>query len=76
MSQPCIHEDDWKVFTKEIHDLMKDVYNDGKGIKYKVNVLWENYYKDMGKRDILLTVNTVVVLIVGGLTILDKLGVI
>lgn len=76
MSQPCLHEDDWKEFTHQIHDLIKDMYNDGKGVKYKVGVLWENYYKDMGKRDILLTINTIVVLVVGGLTILDKLGVI
>lgn len=76
MSQPCIHEEDWVKVREGLFELKKDIFNDGKGIKYKVNILWENYYKDMGKRDILLTVNTIVVLIVGGLTILDKLGVI
>ena len=69
MSEHCKYEE-------LVLGFKKDLYNDGQGIKYKVNVLWENYYKDMGKRDVLLTVNTIVVLLVGGLTILDKLGVI
>jgi hypothetical protein len=53
MSEHCTHE-------KDILSMMKDLYNDGKGIKYKTTVLWEQYYKEMGKRDILLIVNSVV----------------
>lgn len=53
MSEHCIHETD-------IFEMQKDLYNDGKGIKYKVNVLWEQYYKNMGKRDILLVVNSLI----------------
>ena len=53
MSEHCIHETD-------IFEIQKDLYNDGKGIKYKTNVLWEQYYKNMGKRDILLVVNSLI----------------
>lgn len=53
MSEHCIHETD-------IFEMQKDLYNDGKGIKYKVNVLWEQYIKSMGKRDILIILNSVV----------------
>ena len=53
MSEHCIHETD-------IFEIQKDLYNDGKGIKYKTNVLWEQYYKNMGKRDILLVVNSII----------------
>lgn len=53
MSEHCIHETD-------IFEMRKDLYNDGKGLKYKVNILWEQYYKNMGKRDILLVVNSII----------------
>lgn len=53
MSEHCIHETD-------IFELRKDIYNDGHGIKEKVNVLWEQYHKNMGKRDILLVVNSLI----------------
>jgi hypothetical protein len=53
MSEHCIHETD-------IFAMQKDLYNDGKGIKYKVNTLWEQYYLNKGKRDMLLIVNSLI----------------
>ena len=56
MSEHCIHETD-------IFEIQKDLYNDGKGIKYKTNVLWEQHYQNKGKRDMLLIVNSLILTI-------------
>ena len=53
MSNPCIHETD-------IFEMRKDLYNDGKGLKYKVNILWEQYYMTKGRRDMLLIANSLI----------------
>jgi archaellum component FlaG (FlaF/FlaG flagellin family) len=59
---------------EDIFALKKDLYNDGQGIKYKMSVLWDTYNKNIGKRDVLLTANSIILLINGALLVLTHMG--
>lgn len=69
MSEICKHEE-------LVLGIKKDLYNDGQGIKYKVLTLWDFHNKQIGKRDVLLTANSIILLINGALLIFTHLGVI
>jgi hypothetical protein len=68
MSEVCKHE-------RLILSMDKDLYNDGHGIKNKVSILWDTYNKNIGKRDVLLAANSVILLINGALLVLTRMGV-
>jgi hypothetical protein len=68
MSEICKHEE-------LVLGMKKDLYNDGMGIRYKVSELWDFHNKQIGKRDVLLAANSIILLINGTLLIFTHLGV-
>jgi hypothetical protein len=61
-------------YEADVIGMKKDLYNDGHGIKHKVNTLWEQYHKNMGKRDLLLIINSVILAINGIILIAKTAG--